>query len=81
MFLCLVKQYAMQHEGITPLFLISTLDGGELHAPAALLPKIKPPVPFGYEPQCWFGRCGEQKNLALPGINSGASSSFPVAVP
>jgi hypothetical protein len=30
-------------------FLISTLDGSELHAPVALLPRKEFPVPTGYE--------------------------------
>jgi hypothetical protein len=49
--LCLTKHHAMKtywgSGGIAPAFLTSTLDGGQLHAPAALLPGIKPPVPIG----------------------------------
>jgi hypothetical protein len=38
----------------------------QLHAPAALNPEKEPLVHIG--PQSCFGRCAEEKILALPGI-------------
>jgi hypothetical protein len=58
---------------------------GQLHAPAALSPGGKNPrylldIRLG-GPQSLSGRCGEEKNLALPGIEAGPSSQSPVAIP
>jgi hypothetical protein len=66
-------------EGIAPPFLTSALDGsGELHTPAALpLGEEPPQYPLNKRlsgPQSRSGRCGEQKNHALPGIEPGPSS-------
>jgi hypothetical protein len=60
-------------EGIAPPFLTSALDGvsGQFHAPAALLPGKDPQYQLDRRRgglQSRSGRCGDEKNLALPGI-------------
>jgi hypothetical protein len=69
--------------GIVPPFLTSALNGGDWSVP--------PPPPGGKSPQypwdrrlggphSWLRHCGEEKNLALPGIKPGLSSPYPVAI-
>jgi hypothetical protein len=60
---------------------------GQLHAPAALQPEEKPPVPMDRGlggSQNWSGRGGEEKSLAPIGSRSTAPGSFspsPAAIP
>jgi hypothetical protein len=50
--------------------------------PVSLPPMKQPPVPIRYDGhQNRSGRCGKQKNLALPGIESGSSNPYPVTIP
>jgi hypothetical protein len=56
--------------------------GGQLHAPAALLPGKDPTLSIGCGPQNRSGRCGVEKNhLPLQGIEPRPSCSQPVAIP
>jgi hypothetical protein len=51
---------------------------GQLHAPAALIPGKAPLYLLDRRlggPQSRSGCCGEEENLALPGIEPGASNS------
>jgi hypothetical protein len=73
--------------GTAPLFLTLALDKGEWSAtrPCCFTPQGKSP---GYPldrwlggPQSQSGRCGDEKNLALPGIKPGPSSLQSVAIP
>jgi hypothetical protein len=51
------------------------------HARAALPPGESPWYPLDRRlggPQSWSGHCGEEKNLALPGIKPGPSSPFTI---
>jgi hypothetical protein len=56
--------------GIAPPFLTSELDGNEW---SASCPGYFTPRWLG-EPQSLSGLCGEEKNLALPGIEPGPSN-------
>jgi len=52
---------------------------GQLHAPAALLPEKKPPIPTGQEAEWsgWSGLDGEERkipSMTLPGIEPRSSS-------
>jgi hypothetical protein len=53
-------------------------ESGDFHTPAALLTRKKPPwYPFDRRiggPQTRYGDYGEEKNLALPGIEPGPFS-------
>jgi hypothetical protein len=54
------------------------------HAPAALPPGKEPRYPLDRRvggPQDRSGRCGEENNLSLLGIEPGSSSPYPVAIP
>jgi hypothetical protein len=57
---------------------------GQLHTPADFPPgKEPPPYPMGRrlgEPQSRSARRGEEKNLALPGMEPGHSIPQPVAI-
>jgi hypothetical protein len=46
---------------------------GQLHAPAALDRRLA-------GSQSWSGRCGEEKNFALPGIELGPACLWPVSI-
>jgi hypothetical protein len=66
--------------GIAPLFMTSALDGGEwsVSRPCRFYRRGKSPrYPLDTMlggPQSQSGRCGEEQNLALPGIEPGPSS-------
>jgi hypothetical protein len=66
--------------GIAPPFLTSAVDGGEWSAsrPGRFIARGRSPrYPLDRRlggPQGQSGRCGEEKNLAVPGIEPGPSS-------
>jgi hypothetical protein len=54
---------------------------GQLHDPAALPPRKVNPVPMLGGPQSRSGRGREERNLPMPGIESGSCSPYLVAMP
>jgi hypothetical protein len=85
--LCLIswalcREYVWGRGGIVPPLLNSALDGdgGQLHATVALPPGWSPRYPLDrklFRAQNRSGRCGEEKNLALPVIESGRPARSP----
>jgi hypothetical protein len=68
--------------GIAPLFLTSAVDGDEWSA--TRLCRFTPRGPLDRrlgEPQSRSGRCGEEKNLALPEIEPRSSIPYPISIP
>jgi hypothetical protein len=66
--------------GIAPTLLTSSLDIDEL---LLYLRGNNPLYPLDRRlvgPQSLSGRCGEEKNLALPGLKPGPSNPYPVAI-
>jgi hypothetical protein len=71
---------------IAPVFLTVAVDGGDWSATrlCRFTPRGKSPQsPLDRslgEPQSRSGRCGEEKDLALPEIEPGSSSPYPIAI-